>query len=125
MMNKKWTPHIVTVAAFVLFTFLGLACESSPSSYSSGSSGGSSSSSSSSGGSSSGGGSTEYTYTFHNNSSYTVNLTFAQIKDVSIPSGETRSTSWNSAAATVYYTPSDMVNVSYSDGGFTMIFTDK
>jgi hypothetical protein len=42
MTNKKWAPHIIMIAAFVLFVFLGLACESSPSSYSSGSSSGSS-----------------------------------------------------------------------------------
>jgi hypothetical protein len=119
MMKKPWSLHLITLAALLFFIFLGLACGSSPSSSSSGSS--SSSSSSSSGGSSS----SSYTYYFINNSSYTVDLTFAQIKSVSIASGQSTSTTWNSAAATVYYTPSDRVSVSYSNGGFTLTFSNK
>ena len=29
-MNKKWTPHIIAVGAFVVFIVLGLACASEP-----------------------------------------------------------------------------------------------
>jgi hypothetical protein len=60
MMNKKWLPHTITVAAFLLFVFLGLACESTPSSTTS-----YTSYSSSSG---------EYSYTARNESSVYINV---------------------------------------------------
>jgi hypothetical protein len=68
MMNKKLAPHIVTVAVLAIFVILGLACESSPSSYS-----GDSSSSGSSSSYTPGNGSNTYTFVNQTDFRKTVN----------------------------------------------------
>jgi hypothetical protein len=114
MLNKKWLPHIITVAAVLLFAFLGLASGSSPSSSSSGSSSSSSGSSSSS--------SSGTVYTFVNNSSHTV-----YVDGTPIPAGQQQQLKTNGGATWVMnmrYTPDDLVACSGLIGT-SITFYDK
>jgi hypothetical protein len=130
MVNKKWLPHTITIAAFLVFAFLGLACGSSPS-YSSGSS--------YSGGGSSSGSSSYYNtavnsysessesglvYTFYNESSEYVTIS-DDTGTQTIPPGESFIARFNSEASlyNILYSPIDLVGVRQSGTSFT--FYDK
>jgi hypothetical protein len=112
MMNKKWLPHIITIAAFLLFGFLGLACESSPETYNS-------AVNSYTGSSSSG-----LDYYFYNGSSEYVTLSDATGSHT-MPPGESFKAHFNSSASvsSVSYSPVGSVGVTQSGTSFT--FYDK
>jgi hypothetical protein len=125
MVNKKWLPHTITVAAFLLFVFLGLACESTPSTYSSSSgSSGSSSSYSSTANSYSSSSSSGLFYSFYNGSSEDVTLSDDTGTHTMSP-GESFTARFNSEASVynVSYGPIDLVGVNQSGTSFT--FYDK